>query len=251
MKGQGMDGMDKVREALDLVERHYGDDARIAPLLKFAREALSVHPAEPVALQLWCDTCEGNGKIYQEQQHGTPGSGGEFDCPDCDGKGYIATRRYALMSQPAPSEPTVTDEMVNRFLGWRLPDDFYPDGGVSFAREVNGGPRPRDWWPTGTNLLNADQARAMLKYVLAAAPQPPAKTPNEPAVIGWRDGVYRDSTPLLHVGDSAFEDWFQAQPFATQTGIKQMCRDSYAAGMGDPLVTYAAAPQPPAKGAES
>lgn len=48
---------------------------------------------------------------------------------------------------------------------------------------------------------------------------------------------YKDSTPNLHVGDSSFEDWFQAQPFACQVGIKQMCRDSYAAGMGDPLVT--------------
>lgn len=53
--------------------------------------------------------------------------------------------------------------------------------------------------------------------------------------------VYKDSTPHLHVGDSAFESWFQAQPFATQTGIKQISRDSYAAGMGDPLVV--AAPQ--------
>ena len=48
--------------------------------------------------------------------------------------------------------------------------------------------------------------------------------------------VYKDSAPHLHVGDSAFESWFQAQPFATQTGIKQISRDSYAAGMGDPLV---------------
>ena len=50
---------------------------------------------------------------------------------------------------------------------------------------------------------------------------------------------YKDSTPKLNVMHSAFEHWFQAQPFATQSGIKQMCRDSYAAGMGDPLVTYA------------
>lgn len=49
---------------------------------------------------------------------------------------------------------------------------------------------------------------------------------------------YKDSTPKLNVMHSAFEHWFQAQPFATQSGIKQMCRDSYAAGMGDPLVTY-------------
>ena len=51
--------------------------------------------------------------------------------------------------------------------------------------------------------------------------------------------TYKDSTPELNVGNSAFEDWFQQQPFALVAGIKQMCRDSYAAGMGDPLVTYA------------
>jgi hypothetical protein len=48
--------------------------------------------------------------------------------------------------------------------------------------------------------------------------------------------AYVDSTPQLHVGSSSFESWFQAQPFATQSGIKQISRDSYAAGMGDPLV---------------
>ncbi len=66
----------------------------------------------------------------------------------------------------------------------------------------------------------------------------------EPVAIGMRDAIYKDSTPKLHVGDSSFENWFQAQPFATQVGIKQMCRDSYAAGMGDPLVTYAAPSEP-------
>jgi hypothetical protein len=55
--------------------------------------------------------------------------------------------------------------------------------------------------------------------------------------VSWNT-KYSDSTPKLSVGNSAFEDWFQSQPFTTQTGIKQMCRDSYAAGMGDPLVTY-------------
>lgn len=56
----------------------------------------------------------------------------------------------------------VTDEMVSRFLGWRLPDDFLPDCGVSFKPlgHPNG-------WPTGTNLFTADQARAMLEHVLA------------------------------------------------------------------------------------
>lgn len=60
----------------------------------------------------------------------------------------------------------VSNEMVQRFLGWRLPDDFYPDGGVTFNREVNGGLRPKTWWPVGTNLLTDPQARAMLEHVV-------------------------------------------------------------------------------------
>ena len=54
----------------------------------------------------------------------------------------------------------VTDEMVNRFLSWNLPQDFNPDGGIAF--ECGTGP-----WPSGTNLLNAHQAREMLEHVLA------------------------------------------------------------------------------------
>lgn len=56
--------------------------------------------------------------------------------------------------------------------------------------------------------------------------------------IGMRDGEYKDSTPKLHVGNSSFEDWYQSHPKAC-TGNKQLARDAYAAGMGDPLVTYA------------
>jgi hypothetical protein len=61
---------------------------------------------------------------------------------------------------PAPAKVDVK-EMVNRFLGWRLPSDFYPDCYVSFdsARaKLNSG------WPTGTNLFHAGQATAMFDY---------------------------------------------------------------------------------------
>jgi DNA segregation ATPase FtsK/SpoIIIE-like protein len=51
-----------------------------------------------------------------------------------------------------------------------------------------------------------------------------------------------DSTPLLHVGESRFESWFSEYE-SKQKGAKQQMRDAYAAGMGDPLVTYATAPQ--------
>ncbi|MFK2904967.1 hypothetical protein ISP17_13480 [Dyella ginsengisoli] len=53
--------------------------------------------------------------------------------------------------------------MVDRFLSWRRPDAFRPDAGVSFTRPDNPA-----WWPVGTNLLDADQAEQMVRYMLGA-----------------------------------------------------------------------------------
>ncbi|GEM_PF-5377292 len=54
------------------------------------------------------------------------------------------------------------DESVNRFLGWRLPDTFAPDAGIKFDREY----AAKYGMPTGTNLLDSAQARAMLEFVV-------------------------------------------------------------------------------------
>lgn len=64
----------------------------------------------------------------------------------------------------------VTDDMVSRFLAWRLPDDFSPDGGVKFDRPPYPFPAPQ--WPSGTNLLTATQARAMLEHILGPVREP-------------------------------------------------------------------------------
>lgn len=65
----------------------------------------------------------------------------------------------------------MTDEqvkhLVNRFLVWRLPASFNPDGGVSFKAEYNENtPFPMKHEPTGTNLLDAPQAEAMVRFML-------------------------------------------------------------------------------------
>lgn len=67
--------------------------------------------------------------------------------------------------------------MVDRFLGWRLPEPWYPDNGISYQRP-NYAHAPTDQdWPTGTNLFDADQAEAMVRYMLdglpAVRPDPP------------------------------------------------------------------------------
>lgn len=52
-------------------------------------------------------------------------------------------------------------QMVNRFLGWKLPEDFSPDAGISFTP-----PKNNAWWPIGTNLLTATQAEQMVRYLV-------------------------------------------------------------------------------------
>lgn len=63
-------------------------------------------------------------------------------------------------------------KMVDRFLGWRLPEPFRPDAGISFTPEYNveymakQGKPPMRHVPIGTNLFGADQARAMILHML-------------------------------------------------------------------------------------
>jgi hypothetical protein len=61
----------------------------------------------------------------------------------------------------------VTDEMVLRFLGWKLPATFNPDCGISFDGRKDDQWNKNKTWPIGTNLLSAAEAREMLEHVLA------------------------------------------------------------------------------------
>lgn len=62
--------------------------------------------------------------------------------------------------------------MVNRFLGWKLPENFAPDAGISFKPDYNEGtPWPMRHEPSGTNLLDAVQAEVMVRAMLADLPR--------------------------------------------------------------------------------
>lgn len=74
-------------------------------------------------------------------------------------------------AQPAPIVPDdIIEQAVTRFLSWKLPKDFRPDGGMVFI-PTKGRGYDSPYWPSGTNLFNSEQAREMLRYVLAAAPE--------------------------------------------------------------------------------
>lgn len=62
--------------------------------------------------------------------------------------------------------------MVDRFLSWKLPENFSPDGGVSFEPMCNEHtPWPSKNEPTGTNLLDATQAEAMVRHMIEGLPR--------------------------------------------------------------------------------
>lgn len=74
-----------------------------------------------------------------------------------------AARAACQKWKAAYSAAPPVNRMVDRFLGWKLPEDFGPDAGISFDRSYSA-----KWgMPVGTNLLTADQAKAMFEYCLA------------------------------------------------------------------------------------
>ena len=64
--------------------------------------------------------------------------------------------------------------MVDRFLGWRLPKPWNPDNGISYARPNYAHPPADHDWPVGTNLFDATQADAMVRYMIESLPLAPA-----------------------------------------------------------------------------
>jgi hypothetical protein len=70
----------------------------------------------------------------------------------------------------------MTDEQIkhmrDRFLAWKLPPNFHPDAGISFRATYNDHmPDHRGRHsPTGTNLLSAVQAEAMIRHLVEGIP---------------------------------------------------------------------------------
>lgn len=61
--------------------------------------------------------------------------------------------------------------MVNRFLAWRLPENFSPDAGISFKPDYNEHTaHPMKHEPTGTNLFDATQAEEMVRHMIEGLP---------------------------------------------------------------------------------
>jgi len=90
-----------------------------------------------------------------------------------------AWNRRASLARPSSAgekkemkmTPDQIKHMVDQFLAWRLPDNFAPDGGVSFKAVYNEGTSFQGKHePSGTNLLDAQQAETMVRHMLEGMP---------------------------------------------------------------------------------
>jgi hypothetical protein len=62
--------------------------------------------------------------------------------------------------------------MIDRFLSWKLPSDFNPDGGISFKKTFNENTAyPMKHEPFGTNLFDSQQAEAMIRHLIQGMPE--------------------------------------------------------------------------------
>jgi len=85
-------------------------------------------------------------------------------------------KHHPMTDELEGAPETIQKHMVTRFLGWKLPEDFNPDNGVSFKATFN------DWMdnppkcnPVGTNLFNVDQTTEMVRYLLEGCPTSDAR----------------------------------------------------------------------------
>lgn len=102
---------------------------------------------------------------------------------DIEDSSYVAVQIASLIEAGlAATLDQQVKHMVERFLRWRLPENFNPDCGITFKAIYNEhspfGPSKAE--PVGTNLFDYTQAEAMVRHMLAGLPVA------APPVEGWR-----------------------------------------------------------------
>lgn len=98
------------------------------------------------------------------------------------------------------TEEEIVKRLVERFLTWRLPEDFNPDGGIYFQKTYNDGSGKFE--PVGTNLFNYQQAKEMILYILKGLPE------EKPVMVSVAESKGKDTYSIAtNEGDRTFLNW--------------------------------------------
>lgn len=108
---------------------------------------------------LCCESDEGGG-FYAGCNHNHSSPQDAEECAEAKEKIGRMTGFPVREDQPNAKEALIK-QMVDRFLSWKLPADFGPDCGISFDKSYLS-----KHGPTGTNLLSATQAEAMIRHLM-------------------------------------------------------------------------------------
>jgi Lar family restriction alleviation protein len=129
---------------------------------------------------------------------------------------YEARILSALVTPPAePARAELAglteaqiEHMVNRFLGWRLPESFNPDNGITFDPRGNAGNSTYEYTrrPTGTNLFDATQAKAMVRHMIEGlfTTTPPAAAKDD---TSQREGLIGQMRVCAEIARSSPDDF--------------------------------------------
>jgi hypothetical protein len=120
-----------------------------------------------------------NTRVAAERESGDAQRFSQAVCNIANAMRVLADVPHMLPDKPQKStdirlevSAAQVEHMVSRFLGWKLPPNFRPDNGISFDPVINKGHEFESRRvPSGTNLFDADQARAMVWYMLVGLPQ--------------------------------------------------------------------------------
>lgn len=139
--------------------------------------------------------------------------------------------------------------MVDRFLGWRLPENFSPDAGISFERTYNEHtPYPMKHEPIGTNLFDAQQAEQMVRYMVEGMPCRPnpetqaAPSSGQDMVLVPRETLEKALVRLEHIANKIPENvpmtFHEEDCYYLATEIKTLLAEGaapVASQMGEPV----------------
>ncbi|MBX3504392.1 MAG: hypothetical protein KF895_02860 [Parvibaculum sp.] len=107
----------------------------------------------------------------EQASDGGPGAVAEIRLSEEQAREMTAALFAALGGTIGKDSAAQIDHMVDRFLNWKLPENFNPDGGISFQKTTNENtPWPHKSEPVGTNLFDAQQAKAMVLHMIEGLP---------------------------------------------------------------------------------
>jgi hypothetical protein len=126
-------------------------------------------------------------------------------------EGYETLRQAALRQPEQDAGEAVVKQMAERFLSWRLPETFNPDGGISFEPVHSvGTPHEARRQPVGTNLFTYTEALAMVRHMVEGLPAAPHSSPVAQPVAWMRKWINMPDESIT-TNQQIAESWIDAQ----------------------------------------